>query len=99
MNDYIEELDFGDSKAVEKFWEQIDKRIKKIIKEEVKCDKTYYATVMDVGAGVASIKLQGGTNTITNVKNKTGVTLNVNDEVLIEAINGSLNNLVIKYKK
>jgi hypothetical protein len=81
------------------FWREIDKRIRKMIKEECNFNKSYSATVITVETGVASIRLQGGTNIITNVKNKTGEILIVGNEVIVEAINGSLNNLVIKYKK
>jgi ribosomal protein S6E (S10) len=92
------ELLFSDPHFAARFYQLIDKRIDQKI-NGLKFDKSYSATVMAVGTGAADIKLQNGSNTITGVKNKTGVTLAVNDEVVVEAINGSLNNLVIKYKK
>lgn len=92
------EVLFADPKSANFFNQAVDKRIDLKLKE-LRFDKSYSATVMVVGTTTADIKLQGGINTITGVPNKTGVSLVVGDEVYIEAINGSLNNLVIKYKK
>lgn len=93
-----QELLFEDPDTAETFYKIIDKRIQMALKE-LKFNKCYSATVVAVGTSTADIKLQSGINTITGVPNKSGVTLAVNDEVYIEAINNSLNNIVIKYKK
>jgi sRNA-binding carbon storage regulator CsrA len=98
-NDFQSQMPFDNPQMIKLFWREINKRIRQIIKEECKYDKSYSAIVITVGTGTANIKLQGGTNTITNVKNKSGETLVIGNEVIVEAINGSLNNLVIKYKK
>jgi hypothetical protein len=92
------EKNLGDPNTASTLYQIIDDRVKLLIKD-LKFNKTYSATVMAVGTTTADIKLQGGTNTITSVPNKTGVSLVVGDQVYIEAINNSLNNLVIKYKK
>lgn len=91
-------MNFNDPQVAQLFKILIDDRIDQKLKE-LKFDRTYSATVMAVGSGVADIQLQGGENTITGVPNKSGVTLVIGDEIYIEAINNSLNNLVIKYKK
>lgn len=98
-DNYLNELKFDDLITSKIFFREIDRRIENKIKELCKFDKSYSAKVVAVGTGVADIILQGGTNTITNVKNKSGETLIVNDEVIIEAINNSLNNIYIKLKK
>jgi hypothetical protein len=82
----------------DKYLKLIDDRIKLHL-EKLPYDRTYSAVVVSVGTGKANIRLQGGSNTISDVPNKTGVTLIVGDEIFVEAINNSLNNLVIKYKK
>lgn len=92
------EMLFGDPKTASIFYQIIDERIRLALKD-LKYNSSHSATIMAVGSEVADIRIQGATNTITNVKNKTGNTLVVGDEVVIEAINGSMNNLVIKYKK
>lgn len=93
-----ERKSFRDPKTASILHRIIDERINLALKD-LKRDTSHSATVVAVGAGVADIKLQGAINTIPNVKNKTGETLVIGDEVVIEAINGSMNNLVIKYKK
>nr|WP_156736276.1 hypothetical protein [Mycobacterium sp. E3298] len=92
------ELLLSDPQAASLFYQIIDKRIEAMIKN-LKFDKTYSATVVGVNGEKADIKLQGGINTISGVPNKTGEVLSSGNEVLVEAINNSLNNLVIKYKK
>jgi translation initiation factor IF-1 len=82
----------------DKYLKLLDDRIKTQL-EKLPYDRTYSAVVVSVGTGKANIRLQGGSNIISNVPNKTGVTLVSGDEVFVEAINNSLNNLVIKYKK
>jgi hypothetical protein len=82
----------------DKYLKLIDDRIKAQL-EKLPYDKSYSAVVVAVGTGKADIRLQGGANTITNVPNKTGDTLQVGDEIVLEAINNSMFNLVIKYKK
>lgn len=92
------ELLFDDPQTSNLFYKILDERIAIQLKA-LKFDRTYSATVMAVGSGTADIKLQGGTNIIPEVLDKTGEVLSVGNEVLIEAINNSLNNIVIKYKK
>lgn len=91
-------MNFNDPQVAQWFKVIVDDRIDQKIKE-LKFDRTYSATVISVGSGVANIQLQGGTSTINGVPNKSGETLVIGDEIYIEAINNSLNNLVIKYKK
>ena len=92
------DLEFGSPEDVANLYRYIDKRIA-IAMNDLKFDSSVPATIISVGSGVASIMLQGGTITIPNVKNKTGATLVIGDEVIVEKINNSFNNLVIKYKK
>ncbi len=98
MKDNDNELDLNSPEFVTSLYRYIDKRIANAV-DNLTFDSSVSATIIAVGSGVADIRFQGGTITIPNVKNKTGVALVVGDEVIVEKINNSLNNLVIKYKK
>jgi hypothetical protein len=98
MDDIEETLSFDDPELVKLLFAMVDRRVDKKI-NELNFDKTYSATIITVHTGNADIQLQGSVSTILAVPNKTGVTLVNGDQVYVEAINGSLNNLVIKYKK
>lgn len=79
--------------------EFIDKRIElKLAK--LQFDRSYHGKVVAVNGGLIDVKLAGDSNTIiTGLKNKSGETLIINDEVIMTAINNNLNNLVITIKK
>jgi len=96
--DYKEEISFENILATQLILEYIDKQIEKKIKA-LKFDRKIPAKVINVGTGVADIQILGSQQTITNVKIRDGLTLNVNDEVYITCINGSLNNIFIDVRK
>lgn len=98
INDYENQTLFDDPETSNIFWKIIDKRIEKILRQQEHYNICVQATVISVNGNLANIKLQTGTDTIPNVKNKTGEVLNTNDKVYVELINGSYNNMVIKYK-
>jgi hypothetical protein len=96
--DYM--LPMDDPKAIDDF----QKLIRDIVQQELKkarFNRMLPAKVISVGSGTADIQfLSDGTpTTITGVKDKTGVTLNVNDEVYVEFINNSSSNIYIAIKK
>jgi hypothetical protein len=92
-------MNFNSPDMVKTFYEKIvDKRIEDYNKDS-KYDKSFSATVMSAGLGTVGIKLLGANNTVNGIPNKSGEILNVGDEVYVEAINGSSNNMVVKYKK
>jgi hypothetical protein len=98
MDEIEETLSFDDPELVKLLFAMVDKRVDKKI-AELSFNKTYSATVITVHTGNADIQLQGSTVTIMAVPDKTGVTLANGNQVYVEAINDSLHNLVIKYKK
>ncbi len=85
------------------FMRTMEEYVKKIIKSECRFNKTYSGTVVAVAGdnSTASIRLMDADSdmVIPNVKNKSGESLSVGDQIFLEAINNSLNNIVIKYKK
>ena len=98
-DEYRTELEFGNPQSDKTLIDEITRLVFKRIKSELKFDKTYVAKVVAVGTGVADVQIEDSVNTIAGVKNRSGETLNINDYVYIEAINNSLTNIVIKYKK
>jgi hypothetical protein len=74
--------------------ELIDKKLKKLL-----FDRHYVATVVSTPLnGKADIKLASGSNIITGVKIRNGLSVSNGDTVYLLAINGSLNNLIIDFK-
>ncbi len=98
MKQYIEQYDFEDPKISKDFIEVVREIVSKEVRK-LKFNKMYPAKVVSVDGSLANIKLLGGNETISNIKNKTGETLDIDDEVYIEAINNSLNNIYIAIKK
>ena len=97
MNDIPEQY-FSDPRTAN----AMIKLIKTIVQKELRnlqFDKTYSGVVTGVNGNNANIKIMGSESIVNNVKNKSGEVLVTGDDVLIEAINNSLNNIVIKYKK
>lgn len=94
----MSELDFTSPETVKNMLEIIDERVQ-LKMSELKNSKNYSATVTSVGVGVVSVQLQGANNVIPNVLNKSGQPLAVGNQVILEAINGSMSNLVVKFKK
>lgn len=76
--------------------------IKKEIRNELK-DATflnsYTGKVVAVGTGTLDVKLAGSDVTLSGLKNKTNVTVNINDEVIIVALKNSLSNCFVAWKK
>jgi hypothetical protein len=71
---------------------------KKIIQEGYV--KSWTAKVVNVGVGTADVVLPGdAVNVITNLKNKTGVALNINDEVYLFSPYSVLTSAYIAVKK
>lgn len=76
--------------------------IKKEIKNEIKKASfmnSYSGVVTAVGTGVASVKLGGSDVVLANLKNRTNLTLNINDEVVVVVLKGNLSNCFIAWKK
>jgi hypothetical protein len=76
--------------------------IKELIKSEtknLKFNRMITAKVIDVDGDFADIQLFEDGVTIPDIKNKTGETLNIGDEVEILLINNSISNSVILIKK
>jgi small nuclear ribonucleoprotein (snRNP)-like protein len=90
---------FNDPLFAKDLIDELKRIILKELRTELRFDKTYVAKVVAVSGGYANIQLEESTNTISNVKNKSGEVLVPDDYVYVEAINNSLNNIVIKYKK
>lgn len=82
-----------------KFWVS---KIKELIIKELngrQCVKEWAATVVAVGTGTADVKIAGdNVNILAGLKNKTGVTLNVNDLVYVHSPTGNLTNSWISVK-
>ena len=99
MREYRNEIPFDSSITIK----DLEDIIRDIVKQEIKkikADRKYRATIVqNNGDGTANIKLQDGTNIISNVKIREGLSLFADDEVYITAINGSLNNIFIDIKK
>lgn len=75
--------------------------IKNMIKDEINragFNKDYTGEVVSVSGENIGIKITGSEEIINNVKNKSGTTLTVGDEVYVEAINNKFSNIVVKYK-
>jgi len=98
MEEYKQELDWGNPKTVDLFLKLVDKYIEKQIKT-LKFDRKLPATIVSVGSGVANIKLLGSGTEIPSVKIRDGLSLSPNDEVYITLINGESNNMFIDVKK
>lgn len=98
MADYIQELPLDNPQTANILNEIIDKIVENKLKK-LGFNKKYPAVVTAVGSGVATIKLMNGNAEISNVKVRNGVLVNVGDEVYVEAINGSLNNIYIDFNK
>jgi len=73
--------------------EEVNKELKKL-----KYIKAYPAKVINVGAGVADVKIAGDDTLIVNLKNKTGETLLANDNVYLFSPTNNLTNLYIAVK-
>lgn len=76
--------------------------IRKLVLEEIKnakFDKTYSATVVAVNGILADIQLAGSNVIITDIKNKSGETLEIGNEVKLTAFNNNFNDLTITIKK
>lgn len=88
-----------DSKYVQYFTDLI----RKIVQQELKklnTIKTYPATVTAVNGSLADVQIAGdSTTTLEDLKNKTGETLNISDEVYVFALNNNLSNSYIAIKK
>ncbi len=91
--------DFNDPLFARNLINELKRIILKELRIELRFDKTYVAKVVSTTGDLADIKLEESENVISNVKNKSGETLLPDDYVYVEAINNSLNNIVIKYKK
>lgn len=75
--------------------EKLENEIKKL-----KFMKTYSAIVNTVnGNGTINVTLAGDNTVISNLKNRTGVTLIVGDSVLLYAPTNSLNNMYVGIKR
>jgi hypothetical protein len=77
--------------------------IKKIVRQELNnlnTIKTYPAVVTAVSGSLANVKIAGDNiNILTDLKNKTGEILAINDQVYVFALNGNLTNSYIGIKK
>lgn len=74
----------------------------KIIDERIKkagYNRTYSASVIAVNGNLADIQLIGSSITIPDVKNKSGETLVVGDEIKITSYNNDFNDIAITVKK
>ena len=90
--------EFLNSKQMRQLFDILDNRYE--LKGSNKGVISYSAIVTNVVSAIlADVQMPGSTTIITNLKNKTGETLYVNDEVILFALNGSLNNLYIAIKK
>lgn len=99
--EYMNEQSFDDPVVAANFKKYIEKIVDIRVKKYCNFDKTYTATVTAVAGdnSTASIKLMDSDAVIPNVKNKSGESLSIGSQVSVEAINNSLTNIVIKYKK
>ena len=96
--EYKEELSLNNP-MVSRLFESL---IREIVQKELRkaqFNRMLPATVISVGANIASVKISIDDNTIPNLPNKTGQELEVGDEVYIECINGSISNMYIAIKK
>lgn len=104
VGDYQEEITFDSIYATKLFKEQMQKIVKKELLN-TKYDKHISAivTYYDINSSVANVSLSntlsGTPVEIKNVKIRNGVDINVGDEVYLQAINGSLNNMFIDCTK
>ena len=87
-----------DTLFTQKFLNNIRKLIKEVIKEEMNNNgwvKTWSATVSTGGTATASVKLASDENTAITIKNKTGVTLSIGNEVIVASRSGDLSDAFI----
>lgn len=96
--EYINEIPFDDSNFID-YFKNIIKEVVRDEMKKLKFNRKVVAKVVSVGVGVANIQLLDSSNTISNVKVRDGLTLDIDDYVYVEAINGSLNNIFIDIKK
>ena len=96
--DFKRQMNFDDDLVARRQIEIIEMVVKKVLSE-----KTYpeflVGKVTAVNGSLVDVLLPDCTASIPDLKNKTGVTLNINDEVYILLIKGSLNNAVVLIKK
>lgn len=96
--DFKRQMNFDDELVARRQIEVIEMIVRKVLDE-----KTYpeflVGKVTAVNGSLVDVLLPDCTESIPDLKNKTGVTLNTNDEVYILLIKGSLNNAVVLIKK
>jgi hypothetical protein len=76
--------------------------IKKEIKKEIKnisFVNSYSGIVDNVGVGILDVKLAGSTTVLENLKDKTGVSVNVGDEVIVVVLKNNLSNAFVAWAK
>lgn len=77
--------------------------IRNIVQQEISkapFNRMIPATVVNVGSGVVDVQLNGESGTtITNVPNKTGLTLSNGNQVYVLMINNSSSNFAVTIKK
>lgn len=104
LKGYKKELDFGEDLAFRRFIEPVEKLINDEIDKKIKERKLCVLEVCTVSGvaidnSTADVLLPGTTVSIPSLKNKTGETLNINDQVYIMLIGGDINNSFILIKK
>jgi hypothetical protein len=87
-----------DTKSLEAFKDLIQEEINKILKELQLMRALPAKVVLVNDNGTVNIKLVGSEETLTNIKNKSGTTLVLNDIVYIYAPTGSLTNCYVGVK-
>lgn len=87
-----------DTKSLEMLKDLIDELVDKKI-NQLQLMRALPATVVLVnGDGTVNIKIAGSEETLFNIKNKTGLTLVLNDKVYLYAPTGSLSNCYVGVK-
>jgi hypothetical protein len=98
MSDYKKEMSLDNPLASKAFLDIL----RELIRDEIRksgFNRMLPGIVTSVGSGMADVQLLGDGDSIANLPNKTGVILNINDEVYVELINGSSANMYIALKK
>lgn len=89
---------FDNFNSADQLQELITKLIQKEIKK-LKFDRHESAKILRVEGNICDIGFQDSDTIIQNVKVRDGLTVNVNDEVLVLLINGSPINMIVDIRK
>jgi len=98
MSDFKKQMDFSENLASLRMIEVIEWIVDKKLQEQ-NYPEFLVGKVSAVNGSLVDVLLPDCTAPIPDLKNKTGLTLNINDEVYILLIKGSLNNAVVLIKK